>query len=97
MSPVPITHTVVGSAVKVIETVVVQFTMVIKEVAVIPGKLGSDAVIFKDPVPLVAVNIVIKLPEASVVVEGAMVPRDGLLIEKLTIVPAGAGFPFINT
>ncbi|HEK9103736.1 TPA: hypothetical protein SUB30_005248 [Bacillus pseudomycoides] len=47
-----------GSAVKVIETCV-QFSMVIKEVAVIPGKSGSDAVTITDPVPLVAVNIAI--------------------------------------
>ncbi|HEK9103737.1 TPA: hypothetical protein SUB30_005249 [Bacillus pseudomycoides] len=72
--------------------------MVIKKLAIVPGKSGSDAVTITDPVPLVAVNIVVKLPEALVMVaRGIIVPREALLTEKLTTVPAGAGFPFINT
>ncbi|WP_410985647.1 hypothetical protein [Bacillus cereus] len=72
--------------------------MVIKKLAVVPGKSGSDAVTVPVPVPLVAINTAVKLPEALVkVARGIIVPREGLLTEKLTTIPAGAGFPFTNT
>ncbi|MFY0784043.1 hypothetical protein AB1K18_27850 [Peribacillus simplex] len=74
--------------------------MVIVTLAVTPGKAGSVAVIVTVPGPSVAVKIglMTKLPEALVVVEaGAIEPRAGLLTEKFTCVPTGAGLPFTNT
>ncbi|WP_410985627.1 hypothetical protein [Bacillus cereus] len=62
------------------------------------GKAVGKAKTFAVPVGPVAVNIAVKLPEASVVVGlGLTFPRKGSSITNPTGVPAGAGFPFINT
>ncbi|HEK9103735.1 TPA: hypothetical protein SUB30_005247 [Bacillus pseudomycoides] len=50
------------------------------------------------PVGPMAVNVAVKLPEASVPVgSGITFPKVGSCIANSTAVPAGAGFPFINT
>jgi hypothetical protein len=71
--------------------------MVIGTFAFVPGNEGREAVTISEPGVLLAVNMALKFPDPSVVVEGGVtIPRLGLFTEKFTATPP-AGLPFIKT
>ncbi|MDM5439858.1 hypothetical protein QUG02_17495 [Bacillus hominis] len=72
--------------------------MLTRTLSIVSGKSTGAVKMFTIPDGPMAVNVAVKLPEASVVVGlGLTFPKAGSSNANWTAVPAGAGFPFINT